>query len=382
MIKSKLKDIQQHHRHLFRSWSSAVPDQQTVAQPPLLNDSPLRAKGRAPKIVASSCSLLEAVQEFGKHGSAKNKKASAIYVQENELIVGILSETQVINSVNECNGNLKEMEDISVADRMNTNLYFGTKFNTVRDSLELLNLSQQVNLPLISDEEAKLITKNEDTKDPVQDGLFINGQVKDITSVIRVIDVLGQFYYDNTGIDPNSNEEVNTKKYIETCEKDFFERLSIKMTTAKTLMKLQQEKLKEGSKQRIVLNTFISDKISILDAIQEMCKYDLGSVAVMDEVRGEPLLKGIVTEQDIIRRAINLNLDVATTPLTDIMTSKNLKKAKMTTPLLRCASKMFDNDIRHLPVLSNKGHILGMVSSFDLVSYFNDHLFPNIYTRK
>lgn len=96
-------------------------------------------------------------------------------------------------------------------------------------------------------------------------------------------------------------------------------------------------------------------------AAARMWEQQTGSLLVMD---GRALV-GILTERDIMK-AVARGLDLATTPVSAVMTT-NLVTVEPTATIQEAAAHMTDRWIRHLPVLLDS-RVVGMVSQRDLLS--------------
>lgn len=99
---------------------------------------------------------------------------------------------------------------------------------------------------------------------------------------------------------------------------------------------------------------------TLKSAASVMWGQQTGSLLVMD---GDELL-GIITERDVMK-AVARGLDVATTPVSAIMTASVLT-VNPTTSLHEAARMMAARWIRHLPVV-DEGMVVGMISQRDLV---------------
>lgn len=79
-------------------------------------------------------------------------------------------------------------------------------------------------------------------------------------------------------------------------------------------------------------------------------------------------MTGIVSERDYIGKIALLGRTSKETLIKEISTKKdNLVTATVDEPVDICMSKMLTSDIRHLPLLSLDGHVVGMISIKDLV---------------
>ncbi len=100
---------------------------------------------------------------------------------------------------------------------------------------------------------------------------------------------------------------------------------------------------------------------SVHEAACVMTKANCGSVLVIET--GSTLL-GIVTERDLMTRVLAKALDPATTPLSVVMTPR----PQVIGPETKVADAvliMIERGFRHLPVVGEGGHILGVFSARD-----------------
>jgi CBS domain-containing protein len=99
---------------------------------------------------------------------------------------------------------------------------------------------------------------------------------------------------------------------------------------------------------------------SILEGARAMRDSDIGAVVVLDNGK----VYGIVTDRDIVVRAIAQRHDLATTKLRDIC-SHDLTTLAPTDTVKHAVEVMRDKAIRRLPVVEN-GKPVGIVSLGDL----------------
>jgi CBS domain-containing protein len=99
---------------------------------------------------------------------------------------------------------------------------------------------------------------------------------------------------------------------------------------------------------------------SILEAARAMRDSDIGTVVVLDNGK----VYGIVTDRDIVVRAVAQGHDLATTRLRDIC-SHDLTTLAPTDTVEHAVQVMRDKAIRRLPVVEN-GKPVGIVSLGDL----------------
>lgn len=101
---------------------------------------------------------------------------------------------------------------------------------------------------------------------------------------------------------------------------------------------------------------------SVLHALSVMAENDVGALVVMD---GEALV-GIFSERDYARKIILHGKSSKETLVREIMSDK----VAYVTPnhsVEQCMALMTDKCFRHLPVLTEAGEVVGMVSIGDLV---------------
>jgi len=102
---------------------------------------------------------------------------------------------------------------------------------------------------------------------------------------------------------------------------------------------------------------------SVYVAAQAMCEHDISSMMV---IQTEHLI-GIVTERDITRKIVALDLLASETSLQDIMTP-NPKTADPDESVFDALERMREIKVRHLPLVQS-GRVVGMVSMRDLRNY-------------
>jgi CBS domain-containing protein len=100
---------------------------------------------------------------------------------------------------------------------------------------------------------------------------------------------------------------------------------------------------------------------TVHEAACVMTRANCGSVLVIDS--GSTLL-GIVTERDLMTRVLAKALDPANTPLSAVMTP-HPQCIKPDTKVADAVLIMIERGFRHLPVVGDGGHILGVFSVRD-----------------
>jgi CBS domain-containing protein len=115
----------------------------------------------------------------------------------------------------------------------------------------------------------------------------------------------------------------------------------------------------------------IDSNETVYDACKLYCEIKVGSLVVMNR----DMIVGIITERDIIERAILQNKAPTKTRIRDIM-SPNIKTVHALAPIEKAAIIMKENNIKKLPVILNND-IVGIITETDLsrtVEYFSEAL--------
>ena len=101
---------------------------------------------------------------------------------------------------------------------------------------------------------------------------------------------------------------------------------------------------------------------SVFHALNLMAMHDVGALLVLD---GENLV-GIFTERDYARKLILHGKSSKETLVSEIMSDK-VAYVTLTATVDECMALMTEKHFRHLPVLSEDGEVIGIVSIGDLV---------------
>lgn len=97
---------------------------------------------------------------------------------------------------------------------------------------------------------------------------------------------------------------------------------------------------------------------TVEQAIRTMIDRHVGAVAIVDESQR---VAGIFTERDVLKRLALSDRDPEKTPVRDVMTTPVELATRTTTPGEALAT-MIERHYRHLPIVSDDGQLLGMLS--------------------
>jgi IMP dehydrogenase len=96
---------------------------------------------------------------------------------------------------------------------------------------------------------------------------------------------------------------------------------------------------------------------TVADAVKIMREFKIGGIPIID---GERRLKGIITNRDIrFQKEMN-------TPVSDVMTRKNLITAPLGTTLLQAEEILQGHKIEKLPVTDKEGFLCGLITFKDI----------------
>ena len=110
--------------------------------------------------------------------------------------------------------------------------------------------------------------------------------------------------------------------------------------------------------------TFLeTDKV--INAVKAMTKDNFGSVVITDK---KNMVKGIVTERDLMKKLLFNSMNPKTTKLKEIMTTP-VKVADKDDEMVVWLRQMSNERFRHVPVVDKSGKLINIMSQGDFVSY-------------
>jgi len=111
----------------------------------------------------------------------------------------------------------------------------------------------------------------------------------------------------------------------------------------------------------------VAPTASIFEVAQKMERLNVGAIPILD---GEKLV-GMVTDRDIVIRAVAKKMDLGNTKVQDIV-SRDVVFATEDMDINEAAELMEDHQIRRLPVLNAQKRLCGIVSLGDIATAGGD----------
>lgn len=105
----------------------------------------------------------------------------------------------------------------------------------------------------------------------------------------------------------------------------------------------------------------IHPSATVLEATQRMNHHRIGALIVMNDGQ----IVGIFTERDVLRRVVGNQVDPSKIAVFDVMTT-DLVTCSPETEIEEISETMRARRIRHMPVMSAEGELLGVVSIGDI----------------
>lgn len=106
----------------------------------------------------------------------------------------------------------------------------------------------------------------------------------------------------------------------------------------------------------------------LADVAQMMVDNDCGAIPVVDSSQQ---VVGMVTDRDIVTRAVAEGRNPATLTASDCMT-QHVVSAKLSDSLQECCQKMEENQVRRIPVEDEAGKCCGIVAQADIALEADD----------
>ena len=115
-------------------------------------------------------------------------------------------------------------------------------------------------------------------------------------------------------------------------------------------------------KRKIQLVLSVKKETTVIEALSIMAEHGVGALLIME---GDELL-GIFSERDYARKGIIQGRKAKSTTMEEVMT-KNVLTVCHNQTTKECMEIMEENNIRHLPVISEDKRVVGLLSMKDIV---------------
>lgn len=122
----------------------------------------------------------------------------------------------------------------------------------------------------------------------------------------------------------------------------------------------------------------VSVLATVEDAIQTMLDKDVGAVAVIDE---KGVVAGMFTERDVLSKFALSGRAAGNTPVRELMSPMVEMATDETTPA-EAFKVMLERHYRHLPVVDDRGRVLGILSIRNILEARIDDLLEELESRK
>lgn len=108
-------------------------------------------------------------------------------------------------------------------------------------------------------------------------------------------------------------------------------------------------------------------------AARLMRQNHVGSLVVVDETAGKPIVVGMLTDRDIVTSVLASDLDCSTLTVEDVM-STDVVTVREDDSLIDVMQIMRRKGVRRVPVVGAEGELLGLVTLDDLLEILAQEL--------
>lgn len=118
---------------------------------------------------------------------------------------------------------------------------------------------------------------------------------------------------------------------------------------------------------------FATRTTNIIEAAQLMRRYHVGDLVVVDDVDGQRVPVGMVTDRDIVVEVVAKDCPAETCTVESIMSAQLVSVAEQV-GVITTIQLMRTHGIRRIPVVNGKGGLVGIVSVDDMLDLLADEL--------
>ena len=115
---------------------------------------------------------------------------------------------------------------------------------------------------------------------------------------------------------------------------------------------------------------------TVAEAVQLMIHNEVGAVAVVDD---EGIVAGMFTERDLLEKFVLSGRDPSQTPVRELMSPMVEMATEETTPA-EALKVMLERHYRHMPVVDERGKVLGILSIRHILENRIDDLLQQLQT--
>jgi CBS domain-containing protein len=117
----------------------------------------------------------------------------------------------------------------------------------------------------------------------------------------------------------------------------------------------------------------VKEDQTIGEAARLMKQYNVGCVVIIRSQSGHSIPHGILTDRDIVMKAMQNGEPISSAPLGSAMSSPAIS-VKESTSLFEALRKMHYNGIRRILVVNDAGHLTGILSLDDILYAISNEL--------
>ena len=121
----------------------------------------------------------------------------------------------------------------------------------------------------------------------------------------------------------------------------------------------------------------VSVLATVEEAVGKMLERDVGAVAIIDE---QGVVAGMFTERDVLAKFALSGRGAASTPVRELMSPMVEMATEETTPA-EALSVMLERHYRHLPVVDDRGKVLGILSIRNILEARIDDLLAKLDSK-
>lgn len=118
----------------------------------------------------------------------------------------------------------------------------------------------------------------------------------------------------------------------------------------------------------------IGANASVRDAADLMRRRQVGSLVVTEATDSGPIARGIITDRDVALSIVGSDASPGSRTVGETMT-RSLVSCAESADIYDVLRRMRGNNVRRMPVLDDRGHLLGIVTADDVIGALSAHLY-------